>query len=195
MFKDMVHFKNKIWHLAFIYLLYLRNNPSVYYLYLYVLSFNWRLYLSFFILIIFLYIIYSILQYINLLDNIYYIGGDPSGGGEPSGGMPGGSPGGPGNDGSVVAVAGASGIPHSDTNQSLVSNVSYTSEDLRYSGGAELLNVKNILQDKILTPEQKETEVLKAFTRLTNELIEAKRQISQLKQKGDIPMILDINKK
>ena len=183
--------------ITFIYLLYLIYKPIVYYIYLYALSFNWRLYLSFFILIILLYIIYSIIQDINLLDYIYYIGGDPSGnsGGEPGGGIPGGSPGGPGNDGSVGAVAVASGIPQSDTNQSLASNVSYRSEDLRSAGGAELVNVKNILQDKSLTSEQKETEVLKAFARLTNELIEAKREISLLKQKGNIPMILDINKK
>jgi len=94
-----------------------------------------------------------------------------------------------------AAVATGGGIPHSETNQSLNSNVSYTTDDLRLSGGAELKNVQNLLRDKSLTPEQKETEVLKSFARLTDELIEAKRKISQLKQQDNIPVILDISKK
>lgn len=55
--------------------------------------------------------------------------------------------------------------------------------------------MQNLLRDKSLTPEQKETEVLKSFARLTDELIEAKRKISQLKQQDNIPVILDISKK
>ena len=62
------------------------------------------------------------------------------------------------------------------------SNVSYTSEDLRNSGGAELMNVKNILEDKSLTPEERDNKVLNAFARLTNDLIEVKRENSRLKQ-------------
>lgn len=75
------------------------------------------------------------------------------------------------------------------------SNVSYTTDDLRSFGGAELLNVKNILQDKSLTPKEKENEVLKFFASLTNDLIEAKKEISRLKQQGNIPLMLDTGKK
>jgi len=136
------------------------------------------------------------------MDNIYYIGNGPGGNlspGDHPGGLPpaGGSgpPGGPGNDGSAAAAAATGGISHSDTNQSLNSNVSYTTEDLREFGGAELQNVKNILQDKSLTPKEKENKVLTSFARLTNELIEAKREISRLKQRGNIPIMFDTENK
>jgi len=132
------------------------------------------------------------------MDNIYYIGSGPAGnsssGGPLGGGLPGGSPGGPGQGGSTLgAIIG--GLHQSDTSQSLNSNVSYTSEDLRNSGGAEIQNVKNLLQDKSLTSKEREVEILKAFARLTDDLIEAKREIRRLKQQGNIPLMLDSEKK
>lgn len=75
------------------------------------------------------------------------------------------------------------------------SNVSYTTDDLRASGAAELRNVKNNLEDKSLTPEQRDIEILKSFVRLNDDLIEAKREISRLKQQGNIPLVLDTGKK
>jgi len=86
--------------------------------------------------------------------------------GSTSGGQP--NPGGgtppPNNDGSL-AVAGG-GIPHSNTDNSINSNVSYTTDDLKQTAGSEFINVKNILQDKTLSEEDRNNKVLKAFADL-----------------------------
>jgi len=64
-------------------------------------------------------------------------------------------------------------------------------EDLAVSARAEIENVRNIFQDTSLTSKEKELAVLKEFSRIHDELIEAKLKISELKQQGSIPVILD----
>jgi len=98
-------------------------------------------------------------------DSIVFMNQDAGGNsGSTSGGQP--NPGGgrpPNNDGSL-AVAGG-GIPHSNTDNSLNSNVSYTTDDLKNTAGSEFMNVKNILEDKTLSEEDR-NKVLKAFADL-----------------------------
>ena len=104
--------------------------------------------------------------------------GGPSGGG--NGGPSGGGPNGPG-----PKVAGG-GIPHSDTQGSLNSNISYSSNDLSNAAGAETVNVKNILQDKTLTPQERNDKILTAFADAQKKLIDAKKEIAILKRQGEI---------
>ena len=110
--------------------------------------------------------------------------GSGSGGGLTPGGDNGGpSVGGPNGPGPEVA---GRGIPHSDTQGSLNSNVSYSSNDLNSAGGAEIINVRNILQDKTLTPEERNHKVLTAFAEAQIKLIDAKKEIAMLKTQGEI---------
>lgn len=81
----------------------------------------------------------------------------------------GGGPNGPGPE-----VAGG-GIPHSDTQGSLNSNISHIPNDLHNAAGAETLNVKNILEDKTLTPQERNDKILTAFTDAQIKLIDAKK--------------------
>ena len=102
--------------------------------------------------------------------------GDPSGGG--NGGPSGGGPNGP-------AVAGG-GLPHSDTQGSLNSNVSYGSNDWSNAGGSDLINVRNILEDKGLTPQERNDKVLAAFAETQQKLIDAKKELARWKKVGTI---------
>ena len=110
------------------------------------------------------------------------------GNGGPSGGDNGGpSGGGPNGPGSGPAVAGG-GIPHSDTQGSLNSNVSYGSNDWSNAAGSDILNVRNILEDKTLTDQERNDKVLTAFAETQQKLIDAKKEIATWKKQGIIPI-------
>jgi len=133
---------------------------------------------------------FVLLLLLTFYDSIVFMNQDAGGNsGSTSGGQP--NPGGgtppPNNDGSL-AVAGG-GIPHSNTDNSLNSNVSYTTDDLIETAGSELQNVKNILQDKTLSEQDRNNKVLNAFADLQKELIDAKRDVKNFKTKGEIPIV------
>jgi hypothetical protein len=109
------------------------------------------------------------------------------GGGTPN--LGGGGP--PKDSGGLLTMSTGGELPHSDTSNYLNSNISYNSEYLKNWGGSEILNVKNILEDTLLTTEAKNTKILEEFARLTNEVIKAKKEIAILKQKGEIPIVFD----
>lgn len=118
-------------------------------------------------------------------------GGLTPGGGKvgPTGGGPNGP--GPGSGPDVTAAAGG-GLPHSDTQGSLNSNVSdnsnvsYNSSDLKNAADAETVNVKNILEDKTLTPGERNDKVLSAYAEAQTKLVDAKKEIAILKRQGNI---------
>lgn len=123
---------------------------------------------------------------------VFYLMTDGSGSGgglTPGGGNGGPSAGGPNwpgfGPGLGPEVAGG-GIPHSDTQGSLNSNISYNSNDLHNAAGAETLNVKNILEDKTLTSQERNDKVLTAFADAQTKLIDAKKEIAILKKQGEI---------
>lgn len=121
-----------------------------------------------------------------LYPEVFYLMTDGSGSGgglRPGGGNGGPSGGGPNGPGPEVA---GGGIPHSDTQGSLNSNISYSSNDLYNAAGAETLNVKNILEDKTLTPQERNDKVLTAFSDAQRKLIDAKKEIAILKRQGEI---------
>lgn len=105
-------------------------------------------------------------------------GGNPSGGGGPT-------PGGPNPPhGSEIL-----GLPKSNTETSMTSDVSYTSDDLKQVAGSEMLNVKNILDNNKLSPKEKSDQVLRAFAELQQKYIESQKQIATLKKQMDVPII------
>lgn len=131
-----------------------------------------------------------ILLLLTFYDSIVFMNQDAGGNsGSTSGGQsnPGGATPPTNNDGSLAVASG--GIPHSNTDNSINSNVSYTTDDLKQTAGSEFINVKNILQDKTLSEEDRNNKVLKAFADLQKELIDAKRDVKNLKTKGEIPIV------
>jgi hypothetical protein len=109
-------------------------------------------------------------------------GGGPTPGGVPN---PGGGPN-PPQDPNTLGVVQSSGLPKEDSKSSLWSDVSYTTDDLRQAAGSELVNIKNILNDKSLSEEQRTDKVLEAFTKVHNELVDIKRELANLKKSGYI---------
>ena len=87
-----------------------------------------------------------------LYPEIFYLmtnGSDSGGGLTPGGGNGGPSGGGPNGPGPEVTAVAGGGIPHSDTQGSLNSKVSYSSNDLR-----NVETLKKMLQDKTLTLQE-----------------------------------------
>lgn len=105
-------------------------------------------------------------------------GGNPSGGGGPT-------PGGPNPPHGSENL----GLPKSNTETSMNSDVSYTSDDLKQAGGSEMLNVKNILEDNKLSAKEKNDKVLRAFAELQQKYIESQKQIATLKKQMDVPLV------
>jgi len=105
-------------------------------------------------------------------------GGNPSGGGGPT-------PGGPNPPHGSENL----GLPKSNTQTSITSDVSYTSDDLKYAAGSEVINVNNILEDNTLSTKEKNNKVLSAFAELQKKYIESQKQIAILKKQENIPMI------
>jgi len=105
-------------------------------------------------------------------------GGNPSGGGGPT-------PGGPNPPHGSENL----GLPKSNTETSMNSDVRYTSDDLKQAGGSEMLNVKNILEDNKLSAKEKNDKVLRAFAELQQKYIESQKQIATLKKQMDVPLV------
>lgn len=109
-------------------------------------------------------------------------GGEPTPGGVPN---PGGGPN-PPQDPNTLGVVQSSGLPKEDSKSSLWYEVSYTSEDLKLAAGSELINVENTMKDKSLSEEERTNKIMDSFTKVHNELINAKREIANLKKSGNI---------
>jgi len=121
--------------------------------------------------------------YSGSLGELHTAGGPaPGGGSTPGGGSnPGGGPN-PPQDPNSLAVLQANELPREDSNNSLLSSVSYTTDDLNQSAGADLQNMENIMKDKSLSEEKRTDEVMNRFSKLHNDLINAKREIANLKK-------------
>lgn len=112
--------------------------------------------------------------------------GGPSTGG-PSRGGP--SPGGGGGGPETLAVKGG-GLPKSDTSNTLDSNTSYTQEDLKTTGGADMVNMENLVNDKTLSQADKNAKILAEYANKLNELREAKSEISRLKKSEVVNVVM-----
>ena len=137
-------------------------------------------------LFFFILFLLMVLVILCLHPEVFYLMTDGSGSGgglTPGGGNEGPSAGGPNGPGPEVV---GGGLPHSDTQGSLNSNISYSSSDLKNAAGAETINVQNILHDKTLTPQERNDKVLRAFAECQNKLIDAKKEIAILKKQGEI---------
>lgn len=108
--------------------------------------------------------------------------GGPSPGGPSPGGGGGGGP-------ETLAVKGA-GLPKSDTSNTLDSTVSYTEEDLEISGGADMVNMRNIVNAKDLSEEDKNTKILAEYAKKVTELREAQMQIARLKNSEVVKVVI-----
>ena len=138
----------------------------------------------------------------SLLEGVVLTDGQPNGtdqginssgsGGGPSiegGPNPGGGPNqGPNN----LGISHANALPRDDSNNSLISDTSYSSDDIKQAAGAELQNMENILNDKSLTEEEKNKKAMEMYTKVQNDLINAKTEIKNLKKSGNIT--IGINK-
>lgn len=66
-------------------------------------------------------------------------------------------------------------LPNSNSNNSIVSTVSYSKEDVDTANGAEIVNLKNILEDNTLSVGGKNDKVLRMYATKCIELSEAKQ--------------------
>lgn len=121
--------------------------------------------------------------WINYPDIFVYINNNPSGN---SGGSsnPGGSPnpGGPNNPGpgeSHLLIG--KGLPRDDSNNTLDSETSYSSNDIKQAVNLDLNNIKNTLKDPNLSQDEKNTRVVEYCAKLGQDLVNAKREIINLK--------------
>lgn len=107
--------------------------------------------------------------------------------GGPSTGGP--SPGGGGGGPETHTVKGG-GLPKSDTSNTLDSNTSYTQEDLKITGGADMVNMENLVKDKTLSQADKDAKILAEYAKKLNELREAKSEISRLKKSEIVNLVI-----
>ena len=78
------------------------------------------------------------------------VGGPTTGGGLTPGGGPN-----PQQDPNIIGVSHANTLPRESSNNSLVSDTSYTEQDIKQSAGADIQNMENIMNDKSLSDEEK----------------------------------------
>ena len=77
-------------------------------------------------------------------------------------------------------------LPISNSNNSMLSNVSYTKSDIDMANAIDIVNFKNILDDPVLSSEEKHDKVIQMFTSKCNQLSESKQKISDMKNTGVI---------
>lgn len=92
-------------------------------------------------------------------------------------------PGSNNDDSSIMPEGGGGGkrgkpLPKLPVSTSDNSMVSYTREDLDTANGAEITNVKNILEDNSLSNADKNSKVLRMYAAECNELAESKQKKS-----------------
>lgn len=144
-------------------------------------------------------IVYTIINFFFIYSQIitddlivYMVGGEGEGssnlGGEND---PGHSPNPQNNNNLPPVNPGDSGLPRDESSNTLGSNVSYTSSDVDNYVSSQVVNIKNTLEDPNLTTSQKTEEVMKQVAEMADDLREAKKEIKNFKQSGQIPIIFN----
>lgn len=87
--------------------------------------------------------------------------------------------------------AAGGGLQRDESSNTLGSNTSHTVQEYAEAKASELLNVSNIMDSTTMSNEEKKEEVLKAFSKLSNEAIAKDAQISKLKGAGEIKIKLE----
>lgn len=120
-----------------------------------------------------------------------YIGGDGGPGGEGSSSNPGGSsnpnPGG-GNKPPSTSYNPDSLVRDTSSN-TLDSNVSYSSDDIKRATTIKYINIERIMDNPSLSNGEKKKQVLEIVNKLSNDLVEAKQEVKNIKTSGNIPVI------
>lgn len=85
-----------------------------------------------------------------------------------------------------------SSLTRDESSNTVNSGVSYNSDDLKEAVAPEVVNASNIMDNPNFTSKEKKEEIMKTIARMSNELIETKRQLKIAKQNGTMQLKLDL---